>query len=105
MPCLFAIFAGLFPRLADIFIWIARPAQFRAAFNGSWLWPLLGTIFLPFTTLMWLIMAWGVGTVHGWDWLWIVLAVFLDLSHYAHTAYNNRSAIPGYTPPPAQPVV
>ncbi len=105
MPCLFVLFAGMFPRLADIFIWIARPTQFNAAFNGSWLMPLLGIIFLPFTTLMYLMLAWGVGVVNGWDWFWIVLAVFLDISHYAHTAYNNRAAIPGYTPPPAQPVV
>ena len=27
MPCLFALFAGMFPRLADIFIWIARPTH------------------------------------------------------------------------------
>ena len=48
----------------------------------------------------------GVGwrpRVAGFDWFWIVLAVFLDLSHYAHTAYNNRNAIPGYTPAPTQP--
>jgi hypothetical protein len=95
----------MFPRLADIFIWIARPAQFNATFKGSWLLPILGIIFLPFTTLMYLILAWGVGGLYGWDWFWIVMAVFLDLAHYGHTAYNNRNAIPGYTPPPAQPVV
>ena len=105
MPCLFVLFAGMFPRLADIFIWIARPTMFMNAFNDKWWWPVLGIIFLPFTTLMYAIMAWGGGSVNGWDWFWIVLAVFLDLSHYAHTAYNNRNAIPGYTPPPAQPVV
>jgi hypothetical protein len=103
MPCLFALFAGMFPRLADIFIWIARPTYMSRAFNGSWLWPLLGIIFLPFTTLMYILL-WSATGLYGWDWFWIVLAVFLDLSHYAHTAYNNRAAIPGYTPPPAQPV-
>jgi hypothetical protein len=103
MPCLFALFAGMFPRLADIFIWIARPTMFMNAFNDKWWWPVLGIIFLPFTTLMYAIMAWGGSRVTGWDWLWIILAVFLDLSHYAHTAYKNRNSIPGYTPPPAQP--
>ncbi len=94
MPCLFVLFAGMFPRLADIFIWIARPTQFNATFNGSWLLPMLGIIFLPFTTLMYLMLAWGVGVINGWDWFWIVLAVFLDLSHYGHTAYNNRTCHP-----------
>jgi hypothetical protein len=100
MPCLFALFAGMFPRLADIFIWIARPQMINAAFGGSWLWPILGIIFLPFTMLMYVIL-WSPGIgLYGWDWFWLILAVFLDLSHYAHTAYNNRSAIPGYATPP-----
>jgi hypothetical protein len=104
MACLFAFFAGAFPRIADIFIWIARPEQFMSAFNGKIIWPILGIIFLPFTTLMYAILAWGVGSVDGWEWLWIVLAVLLDLSHYGHTAYNNRSAIAPYSGP-RQPVV
>ncbi len=37
MPCLFALFAGMFPRIADIFIWIARPTMFMNAFNDRWL--------------------------------------------------------------------
>lgn len=105
MPCCFAIFAGMFPRIGTLFIWLARPAMFSEAFGGSWLWPILGIIFLPFTTLMYVIMAWGARVVNGWDWLWIGLAVVLDLMHYGSTAYQNRERIPGYTPPPAAPVV
>jgi hypothetical protein len=103
MPCLFALFAGIFPRIADIFIWIARPAMFMNAFNGKYIWPILGIIFLPFTTLMYILL-WSPGVgIYGWDWFWLFMAVFLDISHYAHTAYNNREAIPGYTPTPTQP--
>jgi hypothetical protein len=97
------MFAGLFPRLADIFLWIARPTQFMNAFNNKWWWAILGIIFLPFTTLMFVFLEFGAGGINGWDWLWLGLAVLLDLSHYAHTAYNHREAIPGYTPPPAPP--
>ncbi len=61
MPCLFALFAGMFPRIADIFIWIARPTQFMNSFNDKWWWAILGIIFLPFTTLMYVILTWGVG--------------------------------------------
>ena len=46
MGCLFAMFAGLFPRLALFILWIARPARIDAAFD-TFLWPLLGIIFLP----------------------------------------------------------
>lgn len=106
MPCLFAMMAGLFPRLATLLLWIARPNMVSAAFNGSWLWPILGIIFLPFTTLMYIILMQGVGGLTGWDWMWLILAVFLDLTHYSSTAYSNRNQIPGYkgastTPPPA----
>ena len=55
MGCLFALFAGLFPRLALFIIWIARPALVGVAFSG-WIVPLLGIIFLPFATLMYVIL-------------------------------------------------
>lgn len=94
MPCLFALMAGFFPRLGTLLIWLARPNMFSAAFGGSWLWPVLGIIFLPFTTLMYVIL-WSPTGLTGWDWMWLILAVLLDISHYASTAYGNRDQIPG----------
>lgn len=96
MGCLFAIFAGLFPRLGTLIIWLARPNLFRVAFGGSWLWPVLGIIFLPFTTLMYVIL-WspGVGLV-GFDWFWLILAVLIDISHWVGAGYTNRDRVPGY---------
>jgi len=96
MGCLFAIFAGMFPRAADIILWIARPAYFESAFGGSWLWPVLGIIFLPFTTLMYVLL-WSPATgLIGWDYFWLIIAVFLDISHWASSAYANRDRMPGY---------
>ena len=63
MGCLFAIFAGLFPRLGVLLIWLARPILFTAAFGGFWLWPILGIIFLPFTTLIYVLL-WTPGHRH-----------------------------------------
>ena len=108
MPCLFAMFAGIFPRLGTLFIWLARPAMFNLAFGGSWLWPILGIIFLPFTTLMYVIL-WSATGLTGWDWMWLIMAVVIDVMHYTSTAYYNRNRIPGYTEPaapeaPAAPV-
>ncbi len=90
MGCLFAIFAGMFPRLAVLLIWLARPILFSAAFGGFWLWPILGVIFLPFTTLMYVLL-WmpGVGLI-GLDWLWLTLAVLIDLGGFGSTGYANR---------------
>ena len=66
-----------------------------AAFGGSWFWPILGILFLPFTTLMYVLL-WSATGLTGWDWMWLILAVFLDLTHYAGTAYGGRDRIPGY---------
>jgi len=96
MPCLFVIMAGFFPRIADLILWIARPNLFLAPFNGNWFWPLLGIIFLPFTTLLYVVM-WrpGIG-IQGFEWFWLALAVLLDISHAAASARTNRERIPGY---------
>jgi hypothetical protein len=78
-------------------IWIARPALFTAAFGGTLFLPILGIIFLPFTTLMYVIL-WspGIGLTTG-DWIWLVLAVVLDVMHWGSSIFSNRSRIPGYT--------
>ena len=83
MGCLFAMFAGVFPRAADVILWIARPNMFLAPFDGNWWWPLLGLIFLPWTTLMYTIVWSAVGGVHGANWIAVALGVFLDLLSYS----------------------
>lgn len=92
MGCLLAVFAGMFPRFALIIFWIARPERMDATFT-TFLWPLLGIIFLPFTTLIYVLL-WSPGTgVTGSDWLWISLAVLLDLAHWSASA-SQRNAVP-----------
>ena len=67
MGCLLAMFAGLFPRLALFIIWVARPVLVDAAFN-TFILPLLGIIFLPFATLIYVILYTpGVGLT-GFAW-------------------------------------
>jgi hypothetical protein len=80
---------------------LAGPARaLRDAFGGTWFWPILGIIFLPFTTLMYVLL-WSPATdVTGWDWLWLGMAVLLDLSHWASAAdagYTNRDRLPAYS--------
>ena len=93
MGCLFALFAGLFPRLALFILWIARPALVAAAFH-TFLLPLLGIIFLPFTTLIYVILYIpGVGLT-GWGFFWVILAALLDIGHWG-ASYTQRNQIPG----------
>jgi hypothetical protein len=93
MGCLFAIFAGIFPRLGLFIIWILRPVLVDAAFT-TWIWPLLGIIFLPFATLMYVILYTG-GGLNGFDWFWVVLAGLLDITHWG-VGYSQRRSAPGY---------
>jgi len=95
MACCFALFASLAPRLALLFLWIFTPLVSRA-FN-FFLWPLLGLAFLPYTTIIYvLVFVPHIGVV-GWTWLWIILGLFLDLAAYAGSGYGNRDRIPGMT--------
>ncbi len=96
MGCLFLLFAGAFPRLGVLFIWLARPQLFSAAFGGAWIWPLLGVIFLPFTTLMYVLL-WSPAGLVGFDWFWLILAVLIDLGGIASSGYANRDRVPGYS--------
>jgi hypothetical protein len=93
MGCLLAMFAGLFPRLALFIIWVARPVLVDAAFN-TFLIPLLGIIFLPFATLIYVLLYTpGVGLT-SWEWLWVILAALLDIGHWG-ASYTQRNQIPG----------
>jgi hypothetical protein len=94
MACLFALLAVTAPRLAFLFMWIFTPLVERA-FN-TFVGPLLGLAFLPFTSIMYVLL-WSPGVgVSGWEWFWIVLAFFIDISAYAGSAISNRQQIEGY---------
>ena len=103
MVCCLAVFIAFFPRIGTLLIWLARPTMFSAAFGGSWLWPILGIIFLPFTTLMYVILWSPVVGLSTWDWFWLILAVLIDVMHWTNTAYSNRGYIPGYSATPPAP--
>ena len=63
-----------------IFWWIVNPLRWSVAFDSFFL-PFLGFLFLPWTTLMYVLVS--PGGVEGIDLLWIGLAVAADLASYA----------------------
>jgi hypothetical protein len=68
---------------------VARPALVAAAFN-TWLIPLLGIIFLPFATLIYVILYTpGIG-LNAWEWFWVILAGIFDLAHLAAGIARRR---------------
>jgi hypothetical protein len=91
MGCLFVLIAVLSPRLALILTWIFTPWVDRA--TEAFIWPLLGLVFFPLTTLTYVIL-WntsGYG-VDGWEWILVILAVFADLGSYGASRYGRRPA-------------
>jgi hypothetical protein len=94
--CLSALLPA-FARIMLLMEWISRPAMMDAAFN-TFILPCLGFLFLPFTTLMYVWLIQGVGGIQGIDWLWLILAVLLDLSSVAGAAAANRDRLPGGAP-------
>jgi hypothetical protein len=82
-----AVFLG--PRFAFLLVWIFDTSRVDAAFS-SWVWPLLGVIFAPWTFLMY-ILAWGpVNGVHGAGWIAVVFGVILDVMTYSARAAQSR---------------
>jgi hypothetical protein len=89
MGCLLALFAGMFPRFALVIFWIARPDRMDDVFT-SLVWPVLGIIFLPFTTLIYVLLWQPRVGVTGSDWFWIALAVVLDVAHWGASARQRQ---------------
>jgi hypothetical protein len=93
LGCLIAFGIAFMPRVMLILAWIFSD-RWDIVFKGNWLLPLLGIIFVPFTTVMY-ILVWSVGGIQGWDWMWIGLGLLLDVMQWMQT-YNQRKGIPGY---------
>ena len=91
MACLFAILGAFAPRLALILIWIFTPLVSRAF--GNWIIPLLGVIFLPFTTLIYTLVVGSLGTLTVWGWLAVIAGLILNLRNYIDGYSFRRRAL------------
>ncbi len=91
--CLLSVFALVSPRLALFLLWLFSDVLSRAF--DSWIVPLLGFFLLPWTTLAYAAFwDWGPGHhVIGFEWFFVALAFFIDISSYAggRRARANRS--------------
>ena len=92
MCCFITTVMLLGPRAGVLIWWLIRPVYYQDVFQG-FIWPILGLIFAPWTTLMFLLVA--PGGVFGFDWVWLSLAILADLGTYAGGGYGNRDRIRG----------
>jgi len=92
MPCLVAGIAFFFPRLAMILLvifsdWLGRAYE-------TILWPVLGFIFMPYTTLGYAAaMHYNDRTVSGWWLVLVAAAVLLDLGVIGGGATQRRTVV------------
>jgi hypothetical protein len=93
--CLFLLIMMLSPRLGVIVLWLFTN-YVNLAFN-SWVWPLLGLIFLPWTTLLYILVAAPAGGITFWGWLFVGLGLLSDIASHAQ-AYASREQARGYMP-------
>jgi hypothetical protein len=92
MCCLFTILLLLGPRVANVIWWIFDTARWSSAF-GSIIWPILGIIFLPWTTLVYvLVTPNGLG---GLDIILLFAAIAADVLSYAGGGFGNRKRVLG----------
>jgi len=88
MQWLTAILGLFFPRLALVLMWLFSDYLGRA-FETT-VWPVLGFVFMPFTTLAWALAQNEGGGVHG---VWIavvVIAALVDLGVVGKGAKDRR---------------
>jgi hypothetical protein len=82
------IFALIFsPRMVMVIWWLLDMARWAATFDGPLL-PILGFVLAPWTTLMYVLVA--PGGVTGIDWLWMAIAVLVDLGAIGGGAARRR---------------
>ena len=88
MPCLVGILAFFFPRLAIVAVVIF--SDYLGAAYQTVLWPLLGFLFMPLTTLAY---AWAInanGSVSGGYLVIVILTVLMDLGILGGGASNRQ---------------
>lgn len=92
MCCFFTVLLFLGPRFAAIVWWLIDPTRWNLLFDTIVV-PILGIIFLPWATLMYVIVA--PGGLSIFEWILLIFAIVIDIGSYAGGGYSNRGRISG----------
>ena len=88
MPCLLGFIALFFPRLIIILVFVF--SDYLGHAYQTVLWPVLGFIFLPVTTLAYAYAINSHGQVTGWYALLLALAILIDLGLLGSSRRRRR---------------
>jgi hypothetical protein len=96
MPvCVVALLGLIGPRVLIVAWWLADQARWTTTFSGGLLLPALGFLFLPWTTVMYVLM-WSTGGLSLFGWLLVGLGLLADLGTYGGGAFGNKEKVSSY---------
>jgi hypothetical protein len=87
--CLLVLLGSAFPRIALILTWIFT-SRVDIAFDGEFLLPLAGLIFLPYTTFFYVIAYAPIAGVSTIGWVFVIFGVLLDLANWFGSGREGR---------------
>jgi hypothetical protein len=85
------------PRLVILGWWLADQVRWAFTFDNP-IVPILGFLFLPWTTVMYVLVS--PQGVDGFDWLWMGLAVLADIGSLFGGGWKGRQRYPTSVSPP-----
>ena len=98
MPLLLGCFAVVFPRIALFLVWLLGNGFLERTYK-SFLWILLGFIFLPLTTLVYAYVSQTMGDASGGisvlGWILTAVAVLVDIGLIGrgHSGYRRKRVV------------
>ncbi len=87
MGCCLGVIAVIFPRVALFVMWLSGYAG--RAFDTV-LWPILGFLFMPYTTCAYVFATNSLGGLQGWGLAALIVGVFLDIGSHGGGARSGR---------------
>jgi hypothetical protein len=92
LGCIFLAIAAFAPRVGVGILWLFTDLEQKAFFGwplGAWFWTLLGLIFLPWTTLIFILVSSAMGGMSLFAWLLVGIGLVMDLGQHFQT-YQDR---------------
>ena len=89
MCCLVAVLLFLGPRAGVLLWWLFERARWDLAFDHIVI-PILGFLFMPWTTLAYVLVF--PGGLDSLDWILVIVAILVDLGSYGG-GYRNRQRL------------
>ncbi len=88
--CLVVLLGAAFPRLALLITWLFTDRVDIAFRDDTWLLPLAGLIFLPYTTFFYVLAYAPLAGVDGFGWILVGVGLLLDLGNLTGGARARR---------------